>query len=60
MAQDTIEKMIYDETERRLELMEKSDYEFPPKAGVKDAIGIIASVGISLVLIILCMMGVIS
>lgn len=60
MAQESIEQMIYDETERRLQIMEKSDYEFPKKAGKADAIGIVVSVVVSIILIVLCMTGVIA
>lgn len=60
MAQESIEKMIYDETERRLAIMEKPDYEFPSKSGKLDVIGIVISIVASLILLILCMMGVIS
>jgi len=56
---DSIEQMIYDETEKRLAEMEKPDYEFPKRIGVGDVIGIVASISISIVLIILCMVGVI-
>ena len=59
MAQESIEEMIYTETEKRLEIMSSPDYEFPPKASKADAIGIVAAIAVSLVLIILCMTGVI-
>lgn len=59
MAQESIEKMIYDETERRLAIMEKTDYEFPSKSGKGDVIGIVIGIVLSLVLLILCMTGVI-
>lgn len=59
MAQDSIGKMIYDETSRRLEIMEKPDYEYPAKAGKLDWIGIAIGVIGSLILVILCALGVI-
>ncbi len=59
MAQESIEKMIYDETERRLKIMEDPNYEFPKRAGKADAAAIVAVVAVSILLIILCMTGVI-
>lgn len=58
--EDSIEQMIYDETEKRLGIMESKDYVFPPKIGKVDVVAIIASCAVSLVLIILCMTGVIA
>lgn len=55
----SIEQMIYDETEKRLAVMESPDYVYPKTINKKDVIGIIAGIGISLVLILLCMIGVI-
>ena len=55
----TIEELIYEETEQRLQEMSSPDYEFPPKADRKDFIGIVVSIGLSLLLIVLCMTGVI-
>lgn len=55
----TIEELIYDETKQRLEEMKAPDYKFPEKADKNDAIGIIVAVGCSLLLILLCAMGVI-
>lgn len=61
MANDeSIEQMIYDETEKRLNIMESKEYVFPGKIGKADVIAIIASVAVSLGLIILCMTGVIA
>ena len=59
MSQESIEKVIYDETKKRLEIMEKDDYEFPAQIGRGDVIAIVGAVAVSLVLIILCMTGVI-
>lgn len=54
-----IGKLIDEETEKRLALMQSPDYEFPPKAGIADWIGICAGIVISIILIVLCMTGVI-
>ena len=56
----SIDELIYEETDQRLKEMSSPDYQFPPKADKKDVIGIIAGIGISLVLIVLCMTGVIA
>ena len=56
---ENIEKVIYEETEKRLEIMESPDYEFPTKAGRGDFVGIVVSIAVSVVLIVLCMTGVI-
>lgn len=55
----SIEQMIYDETEKRLAVMESPDYVFPKKITKADIIGIVSSVVVSIVLIVLCMIGVI-
>ncbi len=55
----TIEELIYEETEKRLQEMSAPDYPWPVKADKIDAIAIIAGIGISLILIVLCMVGVI-
>ena len=55
----SIEEVITEETERRLKEMSAADYQFPKKADRTDATGIAIMVGISAVLILLCMMGVI-
>ena len=55
----TIEELIYEETDQRLQEMASPDYEFPKKADKKDWIGIIASCAVCLMLIVLCMVGVI-
>lgn len=55
----SIEQMIYDETEKRLAEMQKPDYVFPKKITKADIIGIAISVAVSVVLIVLCMVGVI-
>ena len=55
--QGSIEQLIYDETERRLEIMQSDTYEFPKKMTRVDYGIIIASVAASLVLIVTCMLG---
>ena len=52
-----IEQLIYEETERRLEIMQSDSYEFPKKMTLVDYGIIIASVAASLVLIVTCMLG---
>lgn len=52
-------QIIEEETARRLNEMESPTYEFPKKAGIGDAIGIVAAIVVCLILIILCMTGVI-
>jgi len=54
-----IEELIYGETDKRLIEMSAPDYRFPEKADKWDLVGILAVSGISLILIILCMVGVI-
>lgn len=60
MKEQSIEELIYTETEKRLEIMENPDYEFPEQINKKDWAWIWGIVGISAVLIVLCMTGVIS
>lgn len=55
--QGSIEQLIYEETERRLEIMQSDTYEFPKKMTRVDYGIIIASVAVSLVLIVTCMLG---
>lgn len=55
----TIEELINQETELRLKEMADPEYRFPQKIDVKDVVGIIAAAGVSLLLIVLCMTGVI-
>ena len=55
--QGWIEQLIYEETERRLEIMQSDTYEFPKKMTRVDYGIIIASVAASLVLIVTCMLG---
>jgi len=60
MKQENIGELIKEETERRLQIMEKPDYQWPKKATKVDAAFIIAGIAVSIVLIALCMLGVIS
>ena len=55
--QGSIEQLIYEETERRLEIMQSDSYEFPKKMTRVDYGIIVASVAASLVLIVTCMLG---
>ena len=55
--QGSIEQLIYEETERRLEIMQSDTYEFPKKMTRVDYGILIASVAASLVLIVTCMLG---
>ena len=55
--QGSIEQLIYEETERRLEIMQSDTYEFPKKMTRVDYGIIIASVAASLVLIVTCILG---
>ncbi len=56
----SIEELIAEETAARLKEMGSKTYQFPKKATVADAIGIVCAIGVSLVLIVLCMTGVIA
>lgn len=55
----SIEEIIREETEQRLNEMSSPEYHFPKKADKKDVIGIIIASAVCLALIILCMTGVI-
>lgn len=55
-----IGKLIDEETEKRLDMMQSPDYEFPTKAGAWNWFVIGGAILASLVLIVLCMTGVIS
>ena len=56
---ESIDKLIKDETSHRLAEMSSPSYIFPEKANKVDFIGIIAIIIICLCFIILCMTGVI-
>ncbi|POO87383.1 hypothetical protein C1H57_25450 [Clostridium sp. 2-1] len=55
----SIEELIYNETKKRLAIMEKPDYEFPKGITKADVIAITAGIVLCLLLIALCMTGVI-
>ena len=55
-----IGKLIDEETEKRLEIMQRPDYEWPQPAGKWNWYVIGISIAVCLALIILCMTGVIS
>ena len=55
----SIEKLINEETKRRLDLMEEKDYEFPERFSKMDYRWAGICVGVNLILIILAMSGVI-
>ncbi|MGB9792361.1 MAG: hypothetical protein ACPLTR_07275 [Thermacetogeniaceae bacterium] len=55
----SLEELIYRETERRLNLMQQDSYEFPSRIGKGDVYAIVISVIVCLFLIVLCMAGVI-
>lgn len=61
MAKDNVDigKLIDEETERRLQIMEDPNYAWPEKAGKWDVIAIITALVISGALILACMLGVI-
>lgn len=54
-----IEELLYEETEKRLDIMESKEYKFPEKITKLDGYIIMGIIILSLVLIILCMSGVI-
>jgi len=56
---EDIGKLIDEETDRRLAIMEEPGYEFPPQATKWDWIAIVALIAVSSVLILACMTGVI-
>ena len=55
----SIEELIREETDERLKQMAAPDYPFPAKITGADWAAMGACIGVSLVLIILCMTGVI-
>ena len=54
-----IEELLYEVTEKRLDIMESKEYKFPEKITKLDGYIIMGIIVLSLVLIILCMSGVI-
>ena len=59
MEKVDIGKLIDEETEKRLDLMQSPEYVFPKQAGKSDAIAIVVSIIICAALIFGCMTGVI-
>ncbi len=59
MDQNSIEQLIYQETEERLNEMQSDSYEFPKRITRADVAWMIAGAAVSAVLIVLCMLGVI-
>ena len=57
MKQDSIEQLIYEETEKRLEEMQSDSYEFPKQMTKTDYMVIAVSVIVCTGLIIACMLG---
>ena len=55
----SIEKLIADETENRLNMMEQEDYPFPKRFSKADYTWVVIGVGVNLLLVILAMSGVI-
>lgn len=60
LLEKTIEQLIYEETEERLRQMQAPEYRFPEQANWKDGVGILLLIGVSTLLVVLCMMGVIA
>lgn len=59
MSEKTIQELIKDETNRRLEIMGDKSYQFPETITKKDISMILILIFICATLICLCMMGVI-
>ena len=57
MKQDSIEQLIYEEMEKRLEEMQSDSYEFPKQMTKTDYTVIAISVIVCTGLIIACMLG---
>ena len=60
IMEKTIEEVIYEETEKRIAEMQSPDYVFPKRLDHRDIVVILASMGISGLLLLLCMVGVIA
>lgn len=54
-----LEELIYEETKKRLDIMESKEYKFPKKISRTDSYIIISIIILSLLLIVLCMVEVI-
>ena len=50
-----LEELIYEETKKRLDIMESKEYKFPEKISKTDSYIIISIIILSLLLIVLCM-----
>lgn len=59
MEQNSIEQLIYQETEERLNEMQSDSYEFPKQITRVDVVCMIVGAAVSVVMIVLCMLGVI-
>lgn len=57
--EQSIEELIYSETEKRLGEMQSPGYQFPAKIGRGDVVAMAVGFGVSVVLIALCMLEVI-
>ena len=60
IMEKTIEEVIYEETEKRIAEMQSPEYVFPKRLARRDIIAILTSMGISGLLLLLCMVGVIA
>ena len=54
-----LEELIYEETKKRLDIMESKEYKFPEKISKTDSYIIISIITLSLLLIVLCIVEVI-
>lgn len=59
MEKKSIEQLIYEETDSRLQEMQSESYEFPERITRIDVVWMLISIATSAVLIVLCMLGVI-
>lgn len=57
--EESIDKLIYEETDKRLKEMANPNYQFPKRINQFDIWLMCIMAGICLVLIVLCLMGVI-
>jgi len=60
MNQENISELIDRETEKRLQIMQQPDYQFPARIGKGDVAAIAAAIVVCLTLIVCCMTGVIA
>lgn len=59
MKDGTLERLIMEETAKRLQEMSQPDYSFPKRITRLDVLAMVGLVAVSLFLIILCVVGVI-